>query len=191
MAYNQKWVDALQPTTSKWKRVSPLPNLCMYVCVNIGFINVLWQQRTGLSLRYPTGICVILQSCLHPHWDSVCAPGSLYSWRGVSNCIPWDPFARPWLILPLLHHAATLIHSKMLSSNSQIASAVFNKQLQSIHCQISHKFKVEPVASFSFSSIKAAPVDRILIESKAFLCQRQCSFYCKIIDIWSYAGLLI
>lgn len=70
----------------------------------------------SLSLSRPSGVRMSLQSYLHPHWDSTRASGLLYSWRGVSKQVPRDPFARPWLILPLLHHAATLIHSKMFSS---------------------------------------------------------------------------
>lgn len=127
------------------KAASSLCNLCVHGCV--------WacSQRKGLChwcpLRYPCSVWS-LQRCLRPRWDSICAPGWLYSWHGVSSWIPWDPSTRPWLTPPLLLCAATLIHSKKLfpcTCSGQIASALLNK---STNCQISHKFKVESVARF-------------------------------------------
>lgn len=66
-----------------------------------------WLMYTQVSLQ-------CLHYCLHPHLDSASARGWLYSLCGVSSRIPWDPSARPWLIPPLLHFVASLIHNKML-----------------------------------------------------------------------------
>lgn len=137
--------------TLKWQErvASSLCNtsVCAWLCVSIQFVQTM-PKEGSLSLMSTQ---VTLQ-CL----EFAVMLTSLLGFNLRSRLtvyLPWrqqpDPMGS---FRQTLTHttSTTLTHGKKLSScicPGQIASAIF-KPLESINCQISHKFKAESVASF-------------------------------------------